>query len=389
MEIDKRINDLKIDFTKVVDLKNENVKMFETLEGKIKQLKNIYTEFIKTNKQHLFIFGLDSFHFQGKLIDIEYDDMKRLYAAITNRIYCEYFKLYKIVVDYIVENITDDKKIVDLINVNNNYPIYKDLEPFKQYDFDIIQSVHETVITLLMSIYTYLLHKEHDLKLHQLKNETGLNIDNFIHTFNYNNVVLREKLILFITYIEFFHKLHTKYFRRFTTKMQLFMSQIMHDIKFEDSAEINKTKRKSMMETFAKDNVDNEILIELKHSIVDEKTYPATPTSSESSMSDFNILNINTDKNDKNDKNEKKETSLQDIFLTVEEPVNQVVVPASHDDEDGSSKTNPTSEPEQNPDPIVASAQDEISILTMDSNPSKPSENKPKRKYKPRKKKGE
>ena len=261
MEIDKRINDLKIDFTKVVDLKNENVKMFETLEGKIKQLKNIYTEFIKTNKQHLFIFGLDSFHFQGKLIDIEYDDMKRLYAAITNRIYCEYFKLYKIVVDYIVENITDDKKIVDLINVNNNYPIYKDLEPFKQYDFDIIQSVHETVITLLMSIYTYLLHKEHDLKLHQLKNETGLNIDNFIHTFNYNNVVLREKLILFITYIEFFHKLHTKYFRRFTTKMQLFMSQIMHDIKFEDSAEINKTKRKSMMETFAKDNVDNEILI--------------------------------------------------------------------------------------------------------------------------------
>jgi len=384
MEIDKRINDLKIDFTKVVDLKNENVKMFETLEGKIKQLKNIYTEFIKTNKQHLFIFGLDSFHFQGKLIDIEYDDMKRLYAAITNRIYCEYFKLYKIVVDYIVENITDDKKIVDLINVNNNYPIYKDLEPFKQYDFDIIQSVHETVITLLMSIYTYLLHKEHDLKLHQLKNETGLNIDNFIHTFNYNNVVLREKLILFITYIEFFHKLHTKYFRRFTTKMQLFMSQIMHDIKFEDSAEINKTKRKSMMETFAKDNVDNEILIELKHSIVDEKTYPATPTSSESSMSDFNILNINTDKNDKNDKNEKKETSLQDIFLTVEEPVNQVVVPVSHDDEELSSKTNPTSESEQKP-----LAQDEISIHTKDSNPTKPSENKPKIKYKPRKKKGE
>jgi hypothetical protein len=159
----------------------------------------------------------------------------------------------------------------------------------------------------------------------------------------------------------------------------------MHDIKFEDSAEINKTKRKSMMETFAKDNVDNEILIELKHSIIDEKAYPMTPTSSESSMSsDFDILNINTDKNDKNDKNEKKETSLQDIFLTVEEPVNQVVVPVSHDDEELSSKTNPTSESEQKP-----LAQDEISILTMDSNPSKPSENKPKRKYKPRKKKGE
>ena len=35
--MDKRINDLKQDFTQVVDLKNENVKMFETLEFKIKK----------------------------------------------------------------------------------------------------------------------------------------------------------------------------------------------------------------------------------------------------------------------------------------------------------------------------------------------------------------
>ena len=129
--MDKRISDLKMDFTNVVDLKNENIKIFETMEGKITQLKNIYTEFIKNNKQQMFIFGLDSFHFQGKLIDLEYEDMKRLYAAITNRIYCEYFKLYKIVVDYILENIKDDKKTLDLISVNiNSYPVYKDLEPF-------------------------------------------------------------------------------------------------------------------------------------------------------------------------------------------------------------------------------------------------------------------
>ena len=37
--MDKRISDLKIDFTNVVDLKNENIKIFETMEGKIIQLK--------------------------------------------------------------------------------------------------------------------------------------------------------------------------------------------------------------------------------------------------------------------------------------------------------------------------------------------------------------
>jgi len=372
--MDKRINDLKIDFTKVVDLKNENIKMFDTLDIKIKNLKSIYSEFIKNNKQHLFIFGLDSFHFQGKLIDIEHDDMKRLYYAITNRIYCEYFKLYKIVVDYITDTVYDDKKMLDLIKVNNNYPVYKDLEPFKHYDFEIIQSVHETIIGLLLAIHNYLLHKEHDLKLHQEKNATGLNIDNFIQTFNFNNLVLREKLTLFIAYIEFFHKLHTKYFKRFTTKMQLFISQINHDIKFEDSVELNKTKRKSMFDTFANDNLDKNILKELQNSVVEEtgssaSSKPQTPVSA-------NLL-----------------TPFQSIETSEAHPESSVEVPTLKGvflqiDDSISSELNQQSIEEKN-------ESDEVSLLTTESEKkqedvptfSEVEVPKPKRKYKPRKKK--
>jgi hypothetical protein len=370
MDMDKRINNLKTDFTKVIDLKNENVKMFETLEGKIDQLKIIYSEFIKSNKQNLFIFGLDSFHFQGKLIDIEYDDMKRLYSAITNRIYCEYFKLYKIVVDYITENITDDRKILDLINVNkNSYPIYKDLEPFKQYEFEIIQSVHETIIALLTSIHNYFLNKEHDLKQHQLKNATGLNIDNFIHTFNYNNVVLREKLTLFVTYIEFFHKLHTKYFTRFTTKMQLFTSQILHDIKFEDSIEMHKMKRKTMMETLLNENVNTEILHDLKKSMSESSSTPKSMSFSSSSSEDVPLLSDPP----------KKENIPEGIFLNIDDSPNVV------------ENEEPEKEP---PTVIVASKQDgdDMSILTSETetkSETPATESKPKRKYTPRKKKND
>ena len=167
--MDTRINELKINFTKILDLKNENVKTFGILEAKICKLKEFYSEFVKNNKNNLFIFGLDSFHFQGKLIDIEYEDIQRLYSAITNRIYCEYFKLYKIIVQYILDNIIE-QKIIDLVHVNNSYPIYKDLEPFKKYDFEVIQSIHEFIIILLNSINGFLMNKEHDLKRHQLKN---------------------------------------------------------------------------------------------------------------------------------------------------------------------------------------------------------------------------
>jgi hypothetical protein len=48
------------------------------------KLKELYKEFVSNNKNNLFVFGLDSFRFQSKLIDIEYDDMKRLFLAITN-----------------------------------------------------------------------------------------------------------------------------------------------------------------------------------------------------------------------------------------------------------------------------------------------------------------
>jgi len=266
--IEKRLNDLKISFTKIADTKNEDLITFSILELRMNKLKEIYSEFVNNNKNNLFVFGLDSFRFQAKLIDIEYSDMKRLFLAITNRMYCEYFKLFKIIIEYIKEN-CDDKKLQDFIKVNDNYPIYKDLEPFKQYDFEIIQNLHELLISLLSSLNNILINKEYDLKLYQSKNNIGLNIDNFVNTFNFNNIMMREKIILFITYLEFFHKLHNKYFKRFTTKLQLMYSQITHDIKFDDNEQSKKTKNIDMLHNLQDEEVGSKILKELRASIND------------------------------------------------------------------------------------------------------------------------
>jgi hypothetical protein len=269
--MDVRLNNLKPTFTQIVDLKDENIKTFATLADKMKKLKEFYADFIKNNKNNLFMFGLDSFHFQEKIIDIEHEDMHRLFDAIVNRMYCEYYKLCKIIVDYIQKNIPD-KKIIELTTMNMNFPIYQDLEPFKKYDFDNIQNLHENLLVLLQGIYGYYLNKEHELKNHQIKNSIGLNIDNFVNTFQFNNIVIREKLTLFITYLEFFHKLHTKYLKRFTTKLQLMVSQVTNDIKFEDTVEMNKTRRNSMMMTLQNDNIDFSLMTELKQSMENEES---------------------------------------------------------------------------------------------------------------------
>jgi hypothetical protein len=229
--MESKLVQLKTDFNNIINIRTKVKGIFDFLQLRIDKLKGLYAEFIKTSTTQMFIFGLDSFHFQSKLIDIEHDDMKRLFLAISNRMYCEYFKLYKIIVEYILSNKND--KTLDHIKINN-YPVYKDLEPYKEYDFEVIQDIHENILHLVGVLISTLNNKENEFLLHKNKQKTGLNIDNFITTFNYSINVMKEKIIMFITYIEFFHKMHSKYLKRFSNRIQLMYSHINHDIQFDD-----------------------------------------------------------------------------------------------------------------------------------------------------------
>jgi hypothetical protein len=244
--MESNIVKLKNEFNDIINVRSSVKNIFDILQTRIDKLKLFYAEFIKNDSNGLFVFGLDSFHFQSKLIDIEYDDMKRLFLAINNRMYCEYFKLNKIILEYILTNI-NDKKNVDIVKTNN-YPIYKDLEPFKEYKFETIQEIHENILNLLSIIISVFTHKENELLLHKKKQSIGLNIDNYINTFCYNNNVIREKINMFIAYIEFFHKMHIKYLKRFNNKIQLMYTHISNDIKFDDSIEMNANKKKESNE---------------------------------------------------------------------------------------------------------------------------------------------
>ena len=236
--MESRITALKNNFNNISLIRNNVKDIFDFLQLRINKLKFFYSEFIKTNKTELFIFGLDSFHFQSRLIDIEYEGMYKIFRSINNRMYCEYFKLYKIIVSYIKDTI-NDKKLLEFIKVNN-FPVYKDLEPEKEYKFEIIVEIHEHILILITSIIGNLTNKENEYKLYVDKNLIGLNIDNFVNTYSFDVIMMREKLKLFLTYIEFFHKLHTKYLQRFSNKIQLMNTHINDDIKFDETVKINK-----------------------------------------------------------------------------------------------------------------------------------------------------
>ena len=257
--MEERISDLKKSFSKLIELRTEVHTTFIGLNNIVSKLNTIYADFITKSQDKVLIFGLDSLRFQSKLIGIEYEDMKRLFYAINNRMYCEYYKLYKIIMDYIVENVNDGK-IIEIVKSDAYvFPVYKDLEPFKQYDFETIQQVHEAILVFLNTLCTHINSKDQELKTHEMTNKSGLNIDNFVMSFNYNLVVVKEKVNLFINYVVFFHTSHLKLLTRFVMKVNLMMKQVKSDINLDG---MSKTKRKKLLDKVLTSEDGTQILID-------------------------------------------------------------------------------------------------------------------------------
>jgi hypothetical protein len=234
--MEAKLNKIKHNFVKIKDIRLAVMNIFSTLEVKINKLKGLTNDFIQHNHDTLFVFGLDSFKFQSKMIDIEYIDMQKYFSALNNRMYCEYYKLYKIVSEYIEQNIgIAQNKTFEMIKSNSKFPIYKDLEPYKQYNFETIEEVHKTIISLLTTIHEYIVLKEAELDAFKMKQYSGFNINNFVNTFDFNIIIVKQKLTLFMSYLEFFHNIHTKHFKRFSKKMKLMDDHINDDIQFDDS----------------------------------------------------------------------------------------------------------------------------------------------------------
>ena len=183
--MDAKLQKIRNVFNKIKDTRIQVMNVFSMLEVKLTKLKLMTSDFIKGNHDATFVFGLDSFKFQSRLIDFEYADMQKYFYALNNRMYCEYYKLFKIVSDYVDKTIGTNKTF-EMIKSNSVFPIYKDLEPYKQYNFETIEEVHKTIILLLGGIQEHIVAKEVELENYRVKQHSGLNINNFVNTFLFN-----------------------------------------------------------------------------------------------------------------------------------------------------------------------------------------------------------
>ena len=196
----------------------------DTIKSSIKQN---YVNYIKQESDDFF--GLDSFHFQNKAIELEYSNMLELYHFIDNRIYGDYYKLFIMISESLQSQLSNSQlyKLKELQHLSK-YPKYKDLEPFKIYDFDLIHQIHQDIVLVITNVKEMVTENELAIREHQKHLNLGIQIDNYVINQNYMNQRLKMSNELHENYLQVFHNYHDNWLRKYYEKNRLFYKQICH-----------------------------------------------------------------------------------------------------------------------------------------------------------------
>ena len=258
-------------FDKVKDMRSELNLLFNHLDGRICKLSEIYDEFIKNTNMirtadiKVLIFSLDSFYFQNSLLRREYKYLKDYYNIIINRMYGEYYKLFKLITEYINRNLSDNK-LNDVLK-NKNYPRYDDLDDEKVYDFKLITQINEDIMNTINYLINILRDKETSLREYTTNQDYGLNVNNFVSTYKYDVIVLQEQIVLYEKYLDFFYHVHEKLLQRLITKVSVLEAQLNADIKFEGGLIGKKKDSKVLFDELGISGLNKKTARELRKSI--------------------------------------------------------------------------------------------------------------------------
>ena len=212
-------------FQHLLSIQKEIIGKKSVLSTKLVGLKDVYTQLVKSNSKKIFLFCLDSFYFQYKILTIEMDNINRFSSLINNRMYGDYYKLYNLILAQIQEPYraalgTDFKA----------YPAYKELEPFFEYPMADIIHIHHDILRLLHFLNQQFNEKQGNIQTYSDEINVGRSITSFLHTHEYENTLLREQIMLYVNYLEFFHSTQTAYMSKLFQHLDRFQREIEEEI---------------------------------------------------------------------------------------------------------------------------------------------------------------
>lgn len=225
-EVLVQINNTKLAFNELVAVNNNICSLLNTVSDTRNSLKQEYVKIVKKYNEADYLFGLDTFNFQNKLIDNDYQHLQKYYNLITNRIYLDYFKLIKMVVATFKESTKNNQ--VDIQKYKYDY-----LNIYKSYDIDIIKNIFMHIISIIEESHHNLTEECKNHSNYELRLDDGFDINNFVTYYDFKNKANLQNIMLYINYLNFFIQLHDKYLNKVYFRLNLMYQQLNHEVKID------------------------------------------------------------------------------------------------------------------------------------------------------------
>jgi hypothetical protein len=273
-------------------LKDEIIKTKQIISAKLAHLKTAYGDLTKKNSKKMYLFCLDTFFFQYKTYSIEMENLDKHRVLLNNRMYCDYYKLYVLITTYLKENAEElDIEQIDM----RTFTPYKDLEPYHEYNLDDIKVLHATILGFIKHLQFRYDTNEYNIRNYNTKNRAGFSVSNFLNTMEFENLLVKQQISLYLNYIAFFHISQQKQLKRLLTKLQEFDSDIEANLNVDGLCSINdientepindffKTDEEGMMPTISQysSSAKLDVIQQIKIEMVEEVQPDDVPTSDE------------------------------------------------------------------------------------------------------------
>ena len=219
------------EFEQVLELIKSIKKLSSKTKTSITKINELYITLTTNNTDPVELFGLDFFNFQYEIYSKHYDGQINLLNFLNNRIYGDYYKLYKLILSYVKDNV-QSSSIQTIVESNSNLPKYNKLDDKVTYPDEVLKTINVFVINILEQLNSLYNDKTSQMSSKQKLSQKGFCIGNFVQTVKHKNEMLKNQIVLYEEYIKFFNENHIKILCQIKEKIQKIYEEISSDINF-------------------------------------------------------------------------------------------------------------------------------------------------------------
>ena len=236
--MDDSFGERKKEFEQILELMKSIKKLSVKTKKSIGKINDLYVSLTEKTQDPVELFGLDFFNFQYEIYCKQYDNQLMLLNFLNNRIYGDYYKLYKLILMYVKTSISSDS-LKAIVESNSNLPKYDKLDDKVVYPEEVLKTINTFVLSVLEQLFTFYKEKMSSMNSKVKLSKKGFCIGNFVTTVKHKNEMIKHQIELYEGYVKFFNENHIKQLMQVKDRLQKISDEISSDVNFTGDVDVS------------------------------------------------------------------------------------------------------------------------------------------------------